>query len=71
MRRRSRMARVSIVATVAVGIAALCGGVASATTVHVGGQHRTTGTVESVNAKIKMTEIETDNGTSGHFECAS
>ncbi len=30
--------------------------------------HALSGTVESVNAKIKMTEITTDNGTSGHFE---
>lgn len=30
--------------------------------------HALAGTVESVNAKIKMTEIDTDNGTSGHFE---
>jgi hypothetical protein len=30
--------------------------------------HALSGTVESVNAKIKMTEIDTDNGTSGHFE---
>lgn len=30
--------------------------------------HALSGTVESVNPKIKMTEINTDNGTSGHFE---
>jgi hypothetical protein len=30
--------------------------------------HALSGTVTWVNAKIKMTEISTDNGTSGHFE---
>ena len=30
--------------------------------------HALSGTVLSVNPKIKMTEINTDNGTSGHFE---
>src|ERR1039458_5253828 len=30
--------------------------------------HALSGTVVSVNPKIKMTEINTDNGTSGHFE---
>jgi len=30
--------------------------------------HALSGTVESVNPKIKMTEINTDNGSSGHFE---
>jgi hypothetical protein len=30
--------------------------------------HALSGTVTSVNAKIKMTEINTDDGTSGHFE---
>ena len=30
--------------------------------------HALSGTVESVNPKIKMTEISTDNGTSGYFE---
>ncbi|MGA1984336.1 MAG: hypothetical protein ABSG84_17945 [Acidobacteriaceae bacterium] len=30
--------------------------------------HALSGTVQSVNPKIKMTEITTDNGSSGHFE---
>ena len=30
--------------------------------------HALSGTVKSVNPKIKITEIETDNGTSGYFE---
>ena len=30
--------------------------------------HALSGTVTSINSKIKMTEIVTDNGTSGHFE---
>lgn len=30
--------------------------------------HALSGTVTSINSKIRMTEITTDNGTSGHFE---
>jgi hypothetical protein len=49
-------------------VIAACFSVAASTAVAQEIVHALSGTVASVNAKIKMTEINTDDGTSGHFE---
>lgn len=47
---------------------AVCLSVAALTAAAQDIVHALAGTVTGINPKIKMTEIATDNGTSGHFE---
>jgi hypothetical protein len=54
--------------TLKVVVIAACFSAATSVAIAQENVHALSGTVESVNAKIKMTEINTDNGTSGHFE---
>lgn len=53
---------------VKIGVFAACFWLAAQAAVAQDIVHALSGTVISVNSKIKMTEINTDNGTSGHFE---
>jgi hypothetical protein len=49
-------------------VIAVCFSVAASTAVAQDIVHALAGTVTGINPKIRMTEIATDNGTSGHFE---